>query len=366
MKYPITLFLSLFILSCSQKEQTEASPIADSNLYFPPLNSEEWSTTSPEELGWNSNALELLSTFLEDNNTRAFIILKEGKIVVEEYFGNNLLGTAPFNKNSQWYWASTGKCLTAALVGIAQEEGHLNIEQPTSKYLGDGWTNMPLEKEQAITVKNQLTMTTGLEYTDTDLFCTLPSCLNYKTDASQQWYYHNAPYTLLEQTVENATGKDYNSYTHQKIASIIGMNGQWIKQGYSNIYWSTARDMARFGLMVLNEGTWEDTEVLSDKTYYNQMIQTSQELNPSYGYLWWLNGKEAIMIPGLKNVINQSLSVNAPSDLIAGLGKNGQFLDIVPSEKLVVIRMGEAAENALVPITFHNDLWEKINLLINE
>jgi CubicO group peptidase (beta-lactamase class C family) len=222
------------------------------------------------------------------------------------------------------------------------------------------------EKEQLITVKNQLTMTTGLEYNVSDLDCTLPSCLTYKSDAGQQWFYHNAPYTLLEKVVENTTGIDYNEYTDQKIESVIGMRGQWVSQGYNNVYWSTARDMARFGLLVLNKGKWNQTNVLSDENYYSQMVNTSQNLNPSYGYLWWLNGKESIISPSLPNSFNTSLSENAPNDLFAGMGKNGQFVEIIPSKNFVVIRMGEAPDESLVPISFHNEMWEKIELVINE
>ncbi len=366
MKYSIILALALFLFACDKKDDNIHNPPEEATLYFPPLNSEDWESTSPNELGWNTSELDELLAYLENNNTRAFIVLKEGKVVIEEYFGNNIIGTAPFNKNTQWYWASAGKTLTATLVGIAQQEGFLNIENPTSDYLSNGWTSLMSEKEQLIKVKNQLTMTTGLEYNVSDPDCTLPSCLTYKSDAGQQWFYHNSPYTLLEKVVENATGMDYNEYTNQKVESIIGMNGQWISQGYNNIYWSTARDMARFGLFILNKGKWNNTVILSDQEYYNQMVNTSQSLNPSYGYLWWLNGKESIIFPGLPNSFNTSLSANAPNDLFAGMGKNGQFVEIVPSKNIVVIRMGEAPGGSLVPISFHDEMWEKISLVINE
>ena len=350
--------------SCKKDDDNIMTPPEELN-YFPPLTSDEWASTTPTELSWNTSELGNLLTYLESNNTRAFILLKNGKIVIEEYFGNNILGTAPFDKNSQWYWASAGKTLTATLVGIAQQEGYLSIDNPTSDYLGEGWTSMPSEKEHLISVKNQLTMTTGLEYNVSDSDCTLPSCLTYKADAGQQWFYHNAPYTLLEKVIEIASGTDYNEYTNQKVESAIGMNGQWITQGYNNVYWSTARDMARFGLLILNEGKWGNSEVLSDTEYYNQMVSSSQHLNPSYGYLWWLNGKNSIIFPGLPNSFNTSLSEDAPGDLFAGMGKNGQFVEVVPGKNLVIIRMGEASDGSLVPIAFHNEMWEMINLIID-
>lgn len=366
MKHAIIMVVILFMLGCDKDDDSIINPPVESTLYFPPLNSDQWESKSPSELGWNISELSGLLTYLEDNNTRAFIVLKDGKIVIEEYFGNNIFGTAPFDSNTQWYWASAGKTLTATLVGIAQQEGLVNINHTTSNYLGNGWTSLTSNKEDLITVKNQLTMTTGLEYSVSDLDCTLPSCLTYRTDAGQQWFYHNAPYTLLEKVVENATGIDYNDYTNQKVESVIGMDGQWISQGYNNVYWSTARDMARFGLLILNKGNWDNTEIFSDAEYYEQMVNTSQSLNPSYGYLWWLNGKESIIFPSLPNSFNGSLSDNAPIDLFAGMGKNGQFVEVIPSKNLVIIRMGEAPDGSLVPITFHNEMWEKINLVMNK
>jgi CubicO group peptidase (beta-lactamase class C family) len=319
---------------------------------------------SPSELGWNTTELDTLLNYLQDNHTRGFVILYKGEIVVEVYFGNNVLGTAPFTRESQWYWASAGKTLTATLAGIAQQEGHLDITQPTSNYLGSGWTSLSPDKENAITVEHQLTMTTGLYYDVSDLDCTLPSCLTYRADGGQQWYYHNAPYTLVHEVVESATGIEYNLYTDQRIESVTGMSGEWVELGYNTTYWSTARDMARFGLLILNEGKWEHTQVLSDINYYNQMVNTSQSLNPAYGYLWWLNGKDSIILPSLPTSFNLPLSQHAPEDMYAGMGKNGQFVNIVPSLDLVVVRMGEAPDGALVPIVFHDEMWKMLQLVI--
>lgn len=64
---------------------------------------------------------ELLA-WLPTQDTRAFIILKDGKLFVEEYWGENLTGLGQMNRDSFWYWASAGKTLTATLVGIAEEQ----------------------------------------------------------------------------------------------------------------------------------------------------------------------------------------------------------------------------------------------------
>ena len=248
-------------------------------LYFPPTSGTTWETTTPASLGWNETELNNLYTYLQQKNTKAFIILKNGKIVAEKYYGT-------FTADSNWYWASAGKTMTGMLVGIAQKEGLLSINDKTSKFLGNGWTSLPQAKEDLITIKNQLTMTTGLDdNVQPDNDCTSPACLQYKADAGTRWSYHNAPYTLLDKVVETATGKSYNAYFQEKIRDRIGMNGAWIKTGYNNVYYSNPRSMARFGLLMLNKGKWDQTSILSDSTYFNAQTKTSQSFNLSYGYL---------------------------------------------------------------------------------
>jgi CubicO group peptidase (beta-lactamase class C family) len=236
------------------------------------------------------------------------------------------------------------------------------VEDKSATYLGNGWTNLTANQESLIKIKHQLTMTTGLDYEVDDLNCTTPNCLNYKDTPGTSWFYHNATYTLLKDVIENSSGITYNDFTNQKVKMKIGMGGSWIQSNYNNIYWSTARDMARFGLLILNEGVWDEQVILNDANYFSNMINTSQQINESYGYLWWLNGKDSLIPPGITIPIQTSLASNAPDDLIAGMGKNGQYLDVIPSQNLVIVRMGEApnADN-LVPINFHNEMWSYLN-----
>ena len=168
-------------------------------LYFPPLTGSSWETLSPDSLGWCEDNIDSLYQYLEEKNTKAFLVLKNGRIVLEKYFG-------AFEQDSLWYWASAGKPATAVVVGIAQAEGLLDISDPTSDYLGEGWTAAPPEKEALITIRHQLTMTTGLDDSVADADCNLDTCLQYLANAGTRWAYHNAPYTLLDKVVEAATG----------------------------------------------------------------------------------------------------------------------------------------------------------------
>ena len=90
--------------------------------------------------------------------------------------------------------------------------------------------------------------------------------------------------------------------------------------------------------------------------------------NQAYGYLWWLNGKSSYHLPQTQLEFKGTLIPNAPTDMYAALGKNDQKIYVVPSKKLVIVRMGDVADPnnpTFASSTFDNDLWGKINLLID-
>ena len=322
--------------------------------YFPPNNSSEWDTLSPSNFDWCPDKIDSLYGFLDEANSKSFILLKDGKIVLEQYFDEH-------TDSSYWYWASAGKTLSSFLLGIAQEEGFLNINDTTSDYLGSGWTYSSPEEEEKITIWNQLTMTSGLDDGVSNPFCTDDSCLIYLAEPETRWAYHNAPYTLLRPVLENATGQGINIYANQRLLNPIGMDGIFSYVGYDNVFSSTTRSMARFGLLIQNNGEWDGTQILSDENYFSQMVNSSQALNESYGYLWWLNGKSSFMLPGTQFVFDGSLFPNAPNDVIAALGKNGQIINVVPSENMVWIRMGNATSTELVETNLNIGIWNYIN-----
>jgi len=349
---------AFFIFSCAEA-QKPATPIP-SNLYFPPIESSDWEATAPRSLGWNEAELAKLLEWLPTQNTRAFIILKDGKIVVEEYWGNRLTGLGTMDQNSFWYWASAGKTLTAALIGIAQEEKLLSINDRTDKYLGPGWTSLTSGQERDIKLIHQLTMTTGLDDRVENLDDTSPESLKYLAKPGSRWSYHNAAYTLLENVVMKASGKTYQAYFEEKIGKKIGMKGLWQQTGLNNVYYSDARSFARFGLLLLANGNWRGSKVWSGD-YFTSLSNSSQKLNLSYGYLTWLNGKSSYMVPGPQTVFPGMLIPQAPADMYQAMGKNGQFLMVIPSQNMVIIRMGGSGDNSLVPFLMIRDIWDRLN-----
>jgi CubicO group peptidase (beta-lactamase class C family) len=321
------------------------------STYCPPTNNNNWDSISPNTLNWCQDSINSLYNFLETENSKSFILLKDGKIVLEKYFGT-------YTQDSSFLWYSAAKSLRAILIGKAQEEGYLNITDKTSDYLGQNWTSLPLNQEDSITIWNQLTMTTGLN--ENNFTCENPSCLNYMANAGTRWAYHNGPYGLLKSVLENATGVTLNSYTNSKIKNPIGMNGFWISVLGINTFYSKAKSMARYGLLVSNKGIWNNDTVISDSNFIHQMITPSQTLNPSYGYLWWLNGQANYITTGTPVNVNNSISPDAPTDTYTAAGSQGQFISISPSNGLIMIRQGLSSNGGLTDFALHNEIWKRI------
>lgn len=354
--YSLILVIVFTAIACS-KNISDSELETPETMYFPSNTNMNWETKTVSSLGWNANAIEQLKVFLVQKNTKSFIVLVNGRIVMEEYFDGQLA-------TDNWEWNSAGKTLVAATVGIAQNDNLLSINKPVSDYIGTGWTSEPLVKEKMISSKHLLSMTSGLN--DTYNFVQ-PSSLTYVADAGTRWSYHNVFQKLID-VVSEASNKNFETYFDEKLKSKIGMQGYWNFGPIFKIYHSDARSMARFGLLALNKGKWKTEQVL-DSVFFKECIQSSQNINPSYGYLWWLNGKTSSMYPGGQTVYQGSLIPNAPTDMFAAMGANDQRLYVIPSKKMVIVRMGNASDpkNPNFALSgFDYELWRHLNEVFNK
>ena len=348
-------FLCLYLfVNCSSESDSDST--TSENMYFPPVSGTNWETKSINDLGWKQEAVQPLLDYLELKHSKSFMILVNGKIVMENYFNGH-------SATTNWYWASAGKTLTATLTGIAEQEGFINTNNKVSDYIGTAWTSETLAQENLITCKHLLTMTSGIEdiANGDDVS---PSKLTYKADAGTRWAYHNV-YVKLQDVIAQATGQSWSNYFNAKLRDKIGMNGVWLPLDNNIVYYSTTRSMARFGLLMLNKGKWENTTILNE-AFFNSATTTSQNINLGYGYLWWLNGKSSYHLPQSQLQFSGSIIPNGLNDMFMALGKNDQKIYVIPSKKMVVIRMGEAAntDNPSFALSgFDNELWQKISAL---
>lgn len=150
----IILFTVQFFLGCSTDENNTINPEIQpepSGIYFPPADTSEWESVTPEQLEWDVSKINDLNNYLKSKKTKGFMVLKNGRVVIEEYYNGH-------NQNAQWTWFSAAKSLTATFIGVAEDEGILNINNKTSDYLGANWSQLTTEQQDLITVKHQLSM----------------------------------------------------------------------------------------------------------------------------------------------------------------------------------------------------------------
>tara|TARA_R110000868_G_scaffold6729_1_gene37605 strand:+ start:6905 stop:7981 length:1077 start_codon:yes stop_codon:yes gene_type:complete len=351
----IASLLILFLcIGCSSEPTTTPTPAPTETTYFPPTTGTTWETKSITSLSWNQSAVQPLLDYLTLKHSKSFMILVNGRIVMENYFNGH-------SANTNWYWASAGKTLTATLTGIAEQEGYININNKVSDYIGTAWTSLPLAKENGITNKHLLTMTSGLEDIDNG-DAVDPASLTYKADAGTRWAYHNV-YVKLQDVIAKASNQSWSNYFNTRLRDKIGMDGAWFQSSNNSVYASTTRSMARFGLLMANKGKWANTIILNEN-YLNAATNSSQNINLGYGYLWWLNGKSSYHLPQSQLQFSGSIIPSAPNDMFMALGKNDQKIYIIPSKNMVVIRMGDAADNVNLALSdFDNVLWQKISAL---
>jgi CubicO group peptidase (beta-lactamase class C family) len=162
--------------------------------------------------------------------------------------------------------------------------------------------------------------------------------------------------------IEKAVGTDIQTFTRDALTGPAGMtDSRWLPRPWSagndaaNSIGlaTTGRDLARFGLLILAGGTWNGNDLLRNPTYFRQMLTPSQDLNPSYGLLWWLNGQRRFQLAGATTSQPGSLIPAAPRDLVAAQGALDRKCYVVPSLGLVVTRLGDQTGEA-----FNNEFWK--------
>ena len=315
-----------------------------SDAYFPPTTpgDDTWETVDPADLGWDPVALEQLDSFLANRNTQGFVILHAGRIAWERYYQ----GWDLHNTRSIF---SVTKSITATQLGRLQADGLLSIEDPVSTYLGLGWTAAAPADELAVTVRDVAEMASGLDESFVKV-----------AEPGTTWFYNTPVYRELLDVIESASGVSRSQYAEATLWTPLGMHDTSYAPN-NEFMQSSARDLARFGLMIARGGVWQETDIVRDAEYVTEMLTPSQKLNPAYGLLWWLNGQSSWTLPG-GSTGTGSFVPSAPDDLVGALGASEQKVYLVPSLDLVVVRLGG---DVLGPQgQFDIDLWEELNAVL--
>ena len=284
----------------------------------------DWQTATPEREGFSPAGVERVGQWLKEHGSKTGLMVRHGRIVGEWYFD----GAQP---SSQFLVYSTSKSLASTAAGLAIHEGKLNLDTKVGEFLPDV---SPAEKRD-ITVRQLLSMTSGVhndpklgDMTDRFSYALYKAPMDFKP--GEKWDYNNTGLAILSPLLLKVTGTELDVWLKQKLFDQIGIqdsNWSWDHNeghplSYSGLH-ITAHDLARFGLLVLNDGKWHNKQVVP-AAWVEKATQSSQELNSNYGYLWWVN--RAGKWPGV------------PADAYAALGRFDNSMLIVPSLDLIVLR----------------------------
>lgn len=340
--------------------------LAKEKTYFPPLDG-TWETIDPASAGWDPAKLEAFVKAVGEQRSSGLLILLNGKILVEKHWPEEnykndafrnvrmMLGTTEEGHSIEDV-ASAQKSISALIVGIAQQKGLLSIQDPVHTHLGKGWSRATPEQEAKITVKHLLSMSSGLK-----------DDLTFEAPPGTRWRYNTTAYGHTMHVAAAASDMEPKDLVKQWLFDPLGMkDSQWIfRKGLENAdiknrnvfgLSTTNRDLARVGLMVVNEGKWAGKTIISDRQFLYELSHPSQEMNPSYGYLWWLNGESIVNAGNGLSPKEGPLIQEAPADLFAAQGAMQRKLYVVPSMHLVITRLGNQPKTN----NFNNQFWKRL------
>ncbi len=288
-------------------------------------------------------------------NATGFIVMRRGTVLVERYWPAPTDPTFAFFVHGRTRdgrlledVASQQKSFVAVLVAIAADKGLIDVERPVSAYIGAGWSKALPAQEAKIRVIDLLTMSSGLD-----------EKFGYAAPPGTQFHYNTPVYAITQRVLEAAAGQPLDALTRDWLTVPAGMTDTgWRRRpaalgnvGNAVGLVTTARDIARFGQMVLSGGVAPGGPRLVSAARLRAMFEPSIA-NPAYGQLWWLNGAEfSVDADGRRS--SGPLNPFAPSDLVAALGFLDRKLYVVPSLDLVVVRTGAAASDS----DFDAALW---------
>ena len=314
--------------------------------YWPTIG---WCSEKPENLGMSS---ALLTNLDQEINARykdihSFLIVRHGYLVFERYF-------KAYSQEDRHPVASVTKSFISALVGIAIDRGFMeSVQQPMLDFFPEYFPTEGDYLKKQITVQNLLTMTAGFQWRSgpraneqlIDRLRRSKDWVSFILDLQVQgqsfgnFQYNSANSHLLSAIITRCTGRCAAEFAADHLFDPLGMDkppgienqsftqtdvfrnksGGWPKdpQGNSIGGWGLAlktRDLARFGFLYLNDGQWDDKQVIPQ----NWIEDSFYPYTPEYGYQWWLRHVDGV-------------------STFSAAGQGGNHVICVPQEDLVVV-----------------------------
>jgi len=266
--------------------------------------------------------------------TRAVLVIYKDQIIAEKY-------AEGFDKNSKMLGWSMTKSITSAIIGILEKQGKVSRGQSN---LFEDWKN---DERSKITLNNLLQMNSGLEWVeDYNTMSDVTKMLFLEKDMTRtqlnkplvgepgnSWNYSSGTTNLLSGFIRSQfeSHQQYLDFWYKELIDKIGMNSMLIETDLSGNYvgssygWATTRDWAKFGLLYLHNGIWNEEQILSED-WVDYSVTATNNSNNGYGAQFWLN--------------KGGRYPSAPKDMFSCNGYQGQRVFIIPSKDMVIVRMG--------------------------
>ncbi len=358
----LALSVALVFLSCN-KDGDVVGPTTGYQYQVPPETSDGWQTASLASVGMDQTPLVALMNTLHgmnDHSIHSLLIVKEGKLVFEEYFPGekfNLAeytGETGFDRDDTHNLCSATKSVTSALIGIAIDKGYIqSVDQKVFDFFpeySDLLTASPAKND--MTVRHLLTMTSGLQWDDVTY-----SYFDPRNDMNQLFNrrdpiryilsknlietpgkvfaYRNCNTNVLGEIIRKATLQRLDTFAEIHLFSELGITDyEWQMLRNDVVFCSgdlrlRPRDMAKFGLLFLDGGTWDGKRIVSQRWIEES---TKNQIDPDnhaadfggadgYGYQWWVWED----IDGVK------------CQAYCASGWGGQWIIVCPSMNTVVV-----------------------------
>lgn len=334
-----------FATGTSAHRPADATPA--SSTVRAAAGSDGWSTATPDSMGMDPTALDgaRAYAFTPERHTQGVVVVRGGKIVNEWYAP----GEGPDSWAASW---SVGKSFASTLIGIAIDQGKIaNVDVPMTDYFPE-WVDTP---KAAITLRDVLHMESGLKWNeDYDVSSVAASDVIAMGLAANELDYAasrplaNPPGTvfnyssgdamLLSGVIAKATGMPADAYARQVLYDPLGIQQvEWWRDADSHTLTyccndTTSRNFARLGLLFLNKGDWNGTQVVPSSWVHDATDATANS-GGSYGYMWWL-----MTMPEVDGKI------------YVARGFDGQYIYVIPTLDLVVVRNGDYGKSACPPV----------------
>jgi len=295
-----------------------------------------------------------LNEKLERYGTTGLVVIKNDSLVFEKYWDG-------YSDSSLSGSFSVAKSITSLLIGAAIKEGKIkSVDQKVGDFLPEFKEGMA----SRLTIKHLLTMSSGSNWDESysnpfsvtteayygyDLYKTATE-IKIEKEPGTYHEYLSGNTQLLGLIVEKATGNTVSEYASEKLWKPLGAehNALWSldkKDGHEKVYCcfnSNARDFARLGQLMLDSGRWKGVSII-DSAYWKASITPcgiKDEFNePSnyYGYQWWI--------------------VPERQDIFYAWGILGQYVVVIPSKKMVIVRLGKQSAGLRTPNSAEIVYW---------